>query len=413
MKVPRLSFRRPAPRANLWWRFFYPAVLAGLVGVAFWAANTGRDQALKIKDGRPLVAETDPTKPNFVAQVTPTTVRTLVQLGGEGRQLVGVTVVSLAADGRGGSLLQLAAETRAPDGRPLWRVWEQAAHPPLNGAPSTTAALPAGGEASAAVAVNAALARMLDVGLPEPPIVLTLEQLAATMRTALPFAFKVDERVLRAGPDGRSISTAFNAGIHNVKKESEIVELFELITFGESPQKRLSRQASLFKTWLDAAVAVKATWPPETDPRLVPFLDAFAAGPVVHQRAPIAEEVLIEGLLIDIPDADKLRAIALEMVPLPVSIDPGHRLRIAVYNGTAERDLALAATPRLVAAGAQIDRIGNAASFDVARSEVRYFHPDLRARAESFARAIGIDRVSFEDHENAFDVTVTLGADFR
>ena len=105
--------------------------------------------------------------------------------------------------------------------------------------------------------------------------------------------------------------------------------------------------------------------------------------------------------------------LAVQMVPFPLMIAPGSRLRAALFNGTANHDLVLSAATRLVENGAQIDVLGNSTTFDVALSEVVYYDSDLKTRVEAFGRSLGIDKVRLLAGESAVDVTVTLGSDFK
>jgi hypothetical protein len=143
-------------------------------------------------------------------------------------------------------------------------------------------------------------------------------------------------------------------------------------------------------------------------------VNALATGTSEYRSLPIADEVSYLGLFIIEPNAAQTVVLAAQMAPFPVMIEPGARLRTALFNGTANCDLTLSAATRFVENGAQIDVLGNATTLDVAQSEIIYYDSALKTRVDAFARSLGIDAIPrLLEGESAVDMTVTLGADFK
>src|SRR5438876_1454484 len=111
VKIPRFSWREPAPRSALVWRLGYPVVLIAVVVIAGLLSDAGLKNALRIKDGKVTHVQTDPTQPGFLAEVEPTPTLLIVETNAS-NEAVGVTAMSLAAGGKGGWVLQLPVETR-------------------------------------------------------------------------------------------------------------------------------------------------------------------------------------------------------------------------------------------------------------------------------------------------------------
>ena len=83
-----------------------------------------------------------------------------------------------------------------------------------------------------------------------------------------------------------------------------------------------------------------------------------------------------------------------------------------LLNGTTDKAAVLRAAQPIAAAGGQIVVMGNAESFDIAKTRVEYNVEAQKSAAESIAVGLGV-KASFAGTESdAVDVTVILGADF-
>ena len=275
MKFPRFSWRKPAPRPAFIWRWVYPVVLVGFIVVAGLLADTGLENALRIKDGKVTQVETDPCKPGFLAEVDPTPALLVIETD-ERNDAVGLTAMSLGADNKGGWLLQLPVETRTKDGKLLWQVWREAVWPaPATttrpsgaqatttrpsgaqatttrppGAQATTTVGPLSVESTAAgkAAMASAVGKLLGFSFPSDVIVLPTKTLASLITPAMPVSFTLTTPVQTIVNNKEQ--PLFGAGVISIKNETQVVQLFE--TVGPTAQTRLKRQADILTAWIGA-----------------------------------------------------------------------------------------------------------------------------------------------------------------
>ena len=429
MRFPRFSWRKPAPRPAFIWRWLYPVVLLGFIVTAALLADAGLKNALSIKDGKVTQVETDPCKPGFLAEVDPTPTMLIIETDSN-NDAVGLTAMSLGVDNNGGWVLQVPLETRLKDGKLLWQVWREAALPAPSATTSrppattttsrspatqvTTTVAPLSSESAAAgkAAMAKAVGKLLGFSFPTDVIVLPTKALATLMTPALPIGLTLQTPIQTISPDGKSQKTEF-AGSIKVQNEGEVVRLFEAV--GPNAQARLLRQGDLWSAWVSALraspAALAALTPDST--ALVTYINALVTGPSEFRLLPIDEEITYLGLFIIDPDVAQTVTLAAQMVPFPLMIEPGARLRTALFNGTSDCNRTLAAATRFVENGAQIDVLGNATTLDIARSEVIYYEAALKTRVDTFAKSLGIDSVKLLEGESAVDITVTLGTDFK
>jgi hypothetical protein len=415
-----LSWRKPAPRPAFIWRWVYPVVLVGFIVVAAVLADSGLENALRIKDGKVTQVETDPCKPSFLAEVDPTPTFLIIETDAN-NDAAGVTAMSLGTENKGGWVLQVPPETRTKTGKLLWQVWREAAWPapPASttraAATPTTTVGPLSPESLAAgkAAMVQAVGKLLGFAFPTDVIVLPTKTLASLMTPALPLSLTLQTPVQTVTADGKSQRTDFPAGPIKVQSEADVVKLFEAV--GPNAQTRLKRQGDLFTAWIGALRAsptALAALKPESA-ALLTYVNALVAGPSEYRLLPVDNEIPYLGLFIFDPDAAETITLAAQMVPFPLMVEPGARLRTALFNGTANCNLTLSAATRFVENGAQIDVLGNASTLDVAQSEVIYYDAAVEAPAKKFASSLGIDSVRMIPGESAVDITVTLGADFK
>lgn len=429
MKFPRFSWRKPAPRPPFIWRWLYPVVLLGFIVAAALLADAGLENALNIKDGKVTQVETDPCKPGFLAEVDPTPTMLIIETDAT-NEPIGLTALSLGTDNKGGWVLQLPLETRLEDGKFLWQVWREAlqstptvATTPTGASTSTTrpptqattTVGPMSAESATAgkTAMARAVGKLLGFSFATDVLVLPTKTLASLMAPALPMNLTLQTPVQKFSADGKSQTTEFQTGVNKVQSEAQIERLFEAV--GPNATARLKRQGDLWSTWISALraspTAVAAVKP--DSPALLNYINALVTGPSEFRLLPIDNDVAYLGLLIIDPDFAQTVTLAAQMVPFPLMIEPGARLRTALFNGTADCNLTLSAATRFVENGAQIDVLGNASTLDIAQSEVIYYSADLKSKVDLFAKSLGIDSVRFLDGESAVDITVTLGADFK
>ncbi|NIR37078.1 MAG: hypothetical protein GWO22_14140 [Actinobacteria bacterium] len=98
-------------------------------------------------------------------------------------------------------------------------------------------------------------------------------------------------------------------------------------------------------------------------------------------------------------------------MPLPIGSTLGARPTVRLLDGTGSQVLRDRLIPALVAAGAEISVIGNAADFEWTDTVVAYHLPENAADAEALAAAIGATAVFDDDPDQPIDLTVTIGSD--
>jgi hypothetical protein len=246
-------------------------------------------------------------------------------------------------------------------------------------------------------------------------LVLPTKTLASIIAPALPLSMSLQTPLTTTVNNNEQ--TVFPVGPIKVQKETEVVQLLENLGRTQAPTIRLKRQVDLWTAWIDALDATPtALAAVKSDSKeFVDFVNALATGPSQYRSLPISDngEVSYLGLWIIDPNVAEMQVLASQMVPFPVMIEPGARLRTALFNGTTNCDLSLAAATRFVQNGAQINVLGNAQTLDVIQSDVVFYDAALEAKVRAFAKALGIDTVTKSEAESSVDMKVTLGSDFK
>jgi hypothetical protein len=181
-------------------------------------------------------------------------------------------------------------------------------------------------------------------------------------------------------------------------------------TTTESDLNRMVRHQLLWEAWIAGVARSQAPdpVPGERDAGLGRFVRGLAAGPVQVATLPVTEQ---DGDRF-VPDFGAAQRLVGSMVPFPVAAEPGGRTRVRLLDGTGAPDVALAAAPLVVPAGAQIVLAGNDTSFGRAVTEVRYHHEDLRPAAEQLLAALGTGvAVADPRPTDTVDVTIVVGSD--
>jgi LytR cell envelope-related transcriptional attenuator len=104
-----------------------------------------------------------------------------------------------------------------------------------------------------------------------------------------------------------------------------------------------------------------------------------------------------------------------QAVPFPTAPEAGTRIKMRLLNGTDDRALTNEAATFFVAAGAEIDIVGNATSFDVPETTVGYSSGgDRQVLAGWIAGVLKTQNIEeLPPAEDEIDVTVILGNDAR
>jgi hypothetical protein len=112
-------------------------------------------------------------------------------------------------------------------------------------------------------------------------------------------------------------------------------------------------------------------------------------------------------------DAEAVADLIVTLVPFPVGSDVSPRTRVRVLDGTGTDGLDLEAAHLLVRAGAEIELLGNAASFDHVGNDVIYYDDSMAEVAQLYADLLGGATVAKADEPGEIvELTIVLGSDF-
>jgi hypothetical protein len=350
--------------------------LAVLVVAGVVLAATGLETVRSSTAGQRVDPTTDPAAPGFEGFVEPSPTTLVVHRDDLG--LASVTLLALGAADVGGSVLVLPPRAVAQP----------------TGDPRTLAELIAD---EGVEALQAAAEGLLGIGVDE---VVELDD-GSWARLVAPVA-----PLRLENPDDLPF---FPVGTI----ELGAAQVGAYLRAGDDPldeEARLVRHQLLWKAWIGAVSAsdLDDPVPGERDAGLGRFVRGLAAGPVRAASLPAAR-VDAGGFVVDPVAAAELVG---RLVPFPVGAEPGGRTRVRLLSGTGDPDLALAAAPLVVPAGAQIVLAGNASSPDQAVTEVRYHDAALAPAAERLVGALGTGTAVLDPKPtDTYDVTIVLGDD--
>jgi hypothetical protein len=394
-RSPRRWFGRrpPAPPAHWAWRYGFPVLLLALTGTMLLASYWGAKAVLHSKQGTLITTVTDPTLPGYRVQVVPTPTELIVQTD-DGGNLVGCVFASLGADDKGGTVVVLPNDLVVLSGGEnvfLWKVYKDE------------------GEAG----VEAAVGRALGLGFGDT-ITVTARDLATFMTPSMPFSVTLQDPVINTLLNGKT-ETLLKKGTAQVRSVAEVQAVSEIRSPGETTIPRSNRQVELWQSWLESvqqkggASAVGGG-----DTPLATFLRKFASGNVTVRLVPYTEAAFNKAVLL-LPDTAAIKGIIDRVVPLPTGTVDQPRVLVELLNGTTNKSVEASARVGAVSAGGQVVVVGNSLSFDVASTSVVYYDEAMAPAATKIAQALGASQIRYVSHdgEQAFDVTVTIGADFR
>ncbi|MBS1849056.1 MAG: LytR C-terminal domain-containing protein [Actinobacteria bacterium] len=183
---------------------------------------------------------------------------------------------------------------------------------------------------------------------------------------------------------------------------------------GHTTSGMLDRRQRLWKAWVAAIAAAKspAAVPGERNVGLGHYLRSLAAGSVQSAAFPLVQLPEAAGApILGIDHAASMLLVA-NSVPLPVGAMAGQRPTVALLNGTGPDPAPSTVIQRLNLAGAQINVVGNAKSFDVARTTLTYNDPKFRSVVEAMAKQLGVGTIKFVGAtDSGLDVSIVMGRD--
>lgn len=387
--------RRPAPKANLFWRFIFPLMVAG-AGIAvllLWEAGT--KAVLDSTDGEEFVIVTDPAAPGFEAFVDPTPTMLLVHT--DGGQLSGVTVLSQTALDNGGTAVLLPADLFVD----------------VAGVAAThlSEAYTAGG----ADAVEMLVAELFGFGFLERAE-LDTAQLREWMRLVEPVPFDLLDDLLHINEAG---DTEVWLARGRMDLAGEVAaQIYGFTNPAESDANRIERQLDLWVSWLDtigrADDLAAATL--SFDDGLSSFLRSLGAG--TEDVSILAADVVItaEGassFTLNASQLERLAEIASAMVPVPIAPPLSERSSVRLLNGTDDPRVLDEAMDVLIDLEITIGVIGNASEFGVEKTSVTYHRPEAQADAERVAAVLRTVAILVENVDQPVDLTIVIGVDWE
>ena len=386
--------RRPAPPANPFFRFVFPAlvVLAGVAVFLLW--REGTKAVLDTTDGEDIPVVTDPDAPGFLvfAEPTPTL---LIAHTSDDDVLTGVSVLARTALDEGGSLSILSADL-------------------LVTGIETDTVLNAAYDEGGIEQLEAVIGEWMGMGFTEPSMVMSTERLIAFFELIDPIPFVLFDDLVAANGEG-GVDVVIESGGRDFDAE-ELAAVYGWRNPGEPDATRFNRQLAVWETWL---AQVRAAENPIDatlffDEGLPPHLRAMGTGTADLEIAPMAPFWIDpEQPIYALQDEDLAwpESRRIETVPLPVGHKPGELPTVQVLDGTGEAANRNDALPRVVAAGGEVFIIGNAREFGVETTTVAYHIVENEAVAAEFAERMGVP-VRFDENPNeVVDLTVTIGLD--
>ncbi len=400
-----LPARREPDGAPRWLRRLgFALSMVALVAALPVLARMGWKHALAAGDEASAASSADVAAPGYRAMVSPTPTMLLVHRS-PAAELAGVSMLAQVGDDSSAVLLiptSLVVDAESGRGRTLASVFV------------------AGGVDE----VAAAVARALHIGFAQ---VVALD--AADWEAAA-----AGHTVVLENPDQLADSDGqvrFEPGRLTLQAQ-DLEPYSRLRNAAEEDRGRLFRNDLLWTAWFKSLA--KGSPASTRDPFSV-MVHAMAKAsvvvvelPVVKADAMAASQVevgvstnsLAQGVedslnreVFYVLDVDPAMALLSTIVPFPSAARPGDRIRVRLLNGIGDQTGALAASAKLVPAGAEITVFGNADRFDYANTMVEFFDETQRNHAVTLAVALGVASPVFNPiADGTVDVSVIVGKDF-
>jgi hypothetical protein len=385
-------------RRPRWWRVGYPLVLVAVVITAGLLVWIGRGAILSNTSGTLIRTVDDPAEPGYEALVDPTPTFAAVVLDDEG-QLSAVTVLALVGE-RTGSVIFLPPFTtvRDAEGQPV-SLGEVFSRDGLNDAVSSVA-----GALNVTINESRALTATQWAALvgPAGPIDVVNAEVVSIRRSAV------------VGEEDATGDIVFAAGEVSIAP-TQVGAYLSARVPGESDLNRMVRHQRFWGSWLEAVSArldEPDILPGETTTGLGRFVRGLAASEVELATVPLLPLPDPSGGALWIPAPEQASALVARLIPFPIGPTSGARVRVRVLDGTGRLNNGVPAIEPLVAGGAEVATIGNAAAFDYTTTQFIVAGSVDPARVRELRNSLGFgDVVTSADRADAVDVTVVLGAD--
>ena len=366
--------------------------IALIVGLSW----VGYRSSLKITGGKNL-SVTDPSAPNYVAEVKPTPVD-LFAVTGRDDKLATAMIVTAGAGGKGGAVIPISARV-VPDNS------AEAKSKNLQNLMSD------GGIDNLRTKFGSALTFGFSDATTVPAA--TIDALAAK---AGPITVELSDNVLQPGVNGAPATVKYPAG-KVVLQPKEVLDFLAFVGDGETETNQGLRDQTALEALFAALKGKDLTGidgAGSSDSGFVGLLPSLLDGQVTFDQLPIAEvPIPVPGSPYTVysTDTKALPSFVSRNVPFPVAATPGQRARVRLLNGTKKKDAAEAVASKIVTAGGELSLIGNADSFDEQKSRVEYAAPEAKAAADAIAAALGVQATKAGSDLSSVDVNVVIGAD--
>jgi LytR cell envelope-related transcriptional attenuator len=342
--------------------------------------------------GRRIDAQNDPNKTRYEANVLPTPVMLLVEMGAD-NSLQGLTMLTLGPGDTGGAVVFIPPDTVA-----------QRADGTLDTLSNTF------GKGDVA-ALEQATANLLKLSFDQVKI-MDADQWQQFAAPVAPLSVDNPDRVVIGDARGRT-ATLFPAGPLQLRGD-QIVSYMQVRNPNESELAQLNRKQALWSAWLAAIKASNSPGavPGETTSGFGRYLVGLSKGPSDITMLPVKAQApgANNGLFVAEPAA--VQALIARDVPLPTPANVGDRVRVRLLSGTGPIGSPNAVASEIVSAGGEITIIGNADRFDYTTTQIIYNGDQFAAAAQKLRDALGVGEVSKSPTPNDIeDVTVILGQD--
>ncbi len=385
--------------------------VAGLVSLVW----KGYDTSLDIKGGSSFETETDPAKPGYEAQVATVPDHLVIHVDSTGRMTEAQLYVELPSVGA----RDCAEGAECPAGAGVVMVIPGVTLVETDAGRSELSQYIADNGVEAGVAE---IESILGFDVTDA-VTLSPDALVDLFEPAGPVTIQNPDALIATNADGDK-EIRYGAGPLTLQP-SQIPEYLAFKSDGEAAINRSDRLELVWKAWM-AAIAADPAKAPTAAPftpvvgdadsvDLAGMVTRLSTATVSYTALPV-ETIPIPGAAgaaVYRPDPEAMAALVPSVVPYPTSAFPGQRARTRVLNGTADHGAATRAASPVVAAGAEITIFGNARTQDLATTTVEYHGDGSAAAAERIAAALGVTASRSTVPTEAYDVTVTLGADFN
>lgn len=375
-------------RAEWWWRYGFPSLLALLVAAVPVLVWRGYGIVLESNKGTVVRVERQPDEPGWEAVVEPTPTLLLAHVDADGK-LAAAVVLAQTGDTESGMLL-------IPPTTALTSPEDPSRFLTAEGAYGTN------GISELADYVGATL----NAALGETQV-LESAQLVDLLGPAGSLTIDNDEAISAANgqrfPKGRLVLAPKDVPVYLSSRNGKTDDL-----------ERMKRYRKVFAAWLDkiATSSDPGIVPGEAESGLGAFLRKLARTQVAIEPIP-AEAATYQGATFYAPIRDQLDRVVVKLIPFAVGSPPGARPRVRVLDGTGQLDHGLGAVSLLVYGGAEVSTVGNAARFDYATTQIIYYDDSARDTADKLREVLGVGEVvKSEQQGEVVDLTVILGTDW-